>query len=617
MLVALLFVMAVSISFAVSFKVSLQNSITPNAPSSAPKACDEQCPGSDGVLRNCTGEMAQSLCNRSGRVEMCGGATFCCPSVGGAWTTNMAACPVCNAVAPTNLNVQKISPTSVKLKWTAGSGGIIRLWVSKNADPTSNCGTGTTCIKNDEKLNSTTTEYLLENLTPETRYYWRIMTWKESGCDAGPAPVNFTTDPATVCTPTTWTPLANTVCTGTNLTQTSNCGTTQIVAGTKTDGNCTVCVPNATSWTPAANLTCVGTNVTQTNNCGTTQIVAGTKTSTTWTPNANTVCTGTNLTQTGDCGDTKTVAGTKFCCTDATWSPSPENTCSESKLVQKSNCGNEREVDGTKTCYPNLSVETNVFADDTKNTAGTYFINKKISKVSRDQTFVYTMEVKNSGQGSAKNLTISDTLSGQNQNLISFVDSESKCNYDSVTKKITCEVYKIPANGEENIKFRVKLSSTANNGKIIRNTIKVSHNGNTKSNSVDTLVSSPVSCNESCNNDSECKAGLACDVFSDKCRKPSCLKSSSCDCTIPTASITAIATTTNTKITISATKSPVDFPDSSTISTSPSEITKKVELIDSEANIEELPSTGIFDIPETTIFGGGILLAILGLFFAL
>ncbi|MCC6711218.1 MAG: hypothetical protein IT416_02585, partial [Candidatus Pacebacteria bacterium] len=59
--------------------------------------CQEQCPGNDGVLRNCTppesdGSSQDSTCNVKGRVESCGGREYCCPSPGGVWTTNMTAC---------------------------------------------------------------------------------------------------------------------------------------------------------------------------------------------------------------------------------------------------------------------------------------------------------------------------------------------------------------------------------------------------------------------------------------------------------------------------------------------------------------------------------------------
>jgi hypothetical protein len=60
----------------------------------------------------------------------------------------------------------------------------------------------------------------------------------------------------------------------------------------------------------------------------------------------------------------------------------------------------------------------------------------------------------------------------------------------------------------------------------------------------------------------------------------------------------------------------VDFPDSSS-QVSPSIKTTIAEFADEQDTLENLPSTGIFDLPETTIFGGGIILVILGIFFAL
>lgn len=60
-------------------------------------SCTEQCPGNDGVLRNChppesDGSSADSTCSWAGRIEPCGGRNYCCPSAGGTWTTTMTAC---------------------------------------------------------------------------------------------------------------------------------------------------------------------------------------------------------------------------------------------------------------------------------------------------------------------------------------------------------------------------------------------------------------------------------------------------------------------------------------------------------------------------------------------
>lgn len=594
-IVTLLVFLGVLTTAAVSLQVSRKLSVTPNAPQSQPLACDEECPGEDGVLRSCTppepgGGSVDSRCLWAGRLEKCGGVDYCCPEANGEWTTDTTYCAACEITPPSSPSVQKLSSTSVKLKWTPGEGGVTRLWVSKNSNPTGNCGTKTggdpTCIVDDKRFEPDIEEYLLDTLKPNTKYYWRIMTWKVAGCDSGLDVKNFTTDPATTCTDTSWTPNVNTVCSGTSLIQTSNCDATRSATGTKTDGACTACVDG------------------------------------TWTPNVNTVCSGSSLTQTSNCGTTRTAAGTKtdgvcVVCTDTTWTPSTANTCSDRKMNQTSNCGNTREVSGTKTCYPNLSISTNTYQDDPRNKPGVYFTDKKISKVSRDQFMVYTMEVKNTGEGGAANFEITDTLTGQNQTLISFVDNEERCTFDNPTKRLTCKISNLVSNGAEKIKFRVKVAQTALNGKVIRNTAKVTYGNNTKSGSIDTLVSSIVNCNEFCNSDSECIAGLACDVFSNKCRKPTCSKETSCTCAVATATPTKTPTITKAA---TPTDSSVDFPDSSTTTltptfqTTPPDSDSEIIAID---EVEELPETGIFDLPQTAVFGGGILLAVLGLFLAL
>lgn len=66
-------------------------------------ACLEQCPGNDGVLRNCTppesdGSSADSACSFM-RIESCGGAQYCCPGAGSQWTTSLAGCAALSATA--------------------------------------------------------------------------------------------------------------------------------------------------------------------------------------------------------------------------------------------------------------------------------------------------------------------------------------------------------------------------------------------------------------------------------------------------------------------------------------------------------------------------------------
>lgn len=111
-----------------------------------------------------------------------------------------------------------------------------------------------------------------------------------------------------VCNDIVWTPNSATTCSDKKINQTSNCGNTREVNGTK-------CCDKV--WTPntALNLVCSNQTVTETSDCGRTRnITHGTKTDTVWTPAAPpaTVCANQTITETGDCGATRnTLHGTK------------------------------------------------------------------------------------------------------------------------------------------------------------------------------------------------------------------------------------------------------------------------------------------------------------------
>lgn len=77
----------------------------------------EQCPGTDGVLRNCHppeagGGPTESVCNLAGRAEFCGTRCFVCPSAGGIWTpTDMSKCqtaPTATATATASTQCSKM-----------------------------------------------------------------------------------------------------------------------------------------------------------------------------------------------------------------------------------------------------------------------------------------------------------------------------------------------------------------------------------------------------------------------------------------------------------------------------------------------------------------------------
>jgi len=91
------------------------------------------------------------------------------------------------------------------------------------------------------------------------------------------------------------------------------------------DNACRVsCAVNCTdsSWSGDTTSTCKTNNVTQTSNCGKTRMVAGTKdcscTDSTWTPDLSLTCSDKNVTQTSNCNATRSIEGTKECKQDNT-----------------------------------------------------------------------------------------------------------------------------------------------------------------------------------------------------------------------------------------------------------------------------------------------------------
>ncbi len=101
----------------------------------AATTCTEQCPGNDGVLRNChppesDGSSADSTCAWAGRIEPCGGRNYCCPSAGGAWTTTMTACAVATPTATPSATLTATPSATITLSPTA------TLTATKSPSPT-------------------------------------------------------------------------------------------------------------------------------------------------------------------------------------------------------------------------------------------------------------------------------------------------------------------------------------------------------------------------------------------------------------------------------------------------------------------------------------------------
>lgn len=251
-------------------------------------------------------------------------------------------------------------------------------------------------------------------------------------------------------------------------------------------------------------------------------------------------------------------------------------TCGGAATCDAIDGGNSTRACNTQACEASLSIEKKAYQDESTNTAGSYTLDEEISTVSKNQVFVYTITVTNSATVSAEGVVIKDPLTGLNQDKITFKDSEGTCTYTASNKTLTCNTSFNPGQ-TKTFSFRATVLDTAVNGDVIENEACLTYLGKELCAQKDLNVSTVVSCNHTCTTQSECGNGLTCD--SGRCRNSECLSSASCVCPTPTV----VTTTTST---------PTPQP---TI----------------------LPESGIMDFAGVAAFGGGLLLAVIGILLAL
>lgn len=512
-----------------------------------------------------------------------------------------------------------------------------------------------------------------------------------------------TTEVITTCTDSSWTPDPALSCVGTNVTQTSNCGTTKVVPGTK---NCQVaCTDLATQTVAKTSLTpgektnvvcdfgkvadcihpvqgttwssCVyksvsGTAYTfectassnvgsYTSNCGlfksttctadgvscagspvniTVATAACTATAPTapsvvkisptsvklkWTPGAN----GTHIrlfvskssTPVPNCNGVAGYGTATDCflrkidipasATEYTLTGLAEgtkyywkihNNVSDTCNVSLATVENFTTDTTQATGEPDVTMSKTVYKDATGNKAGEYTLTSEIDTVSKDQVIVFALKVANEGTAKAENITVTDILKTNNLELLTLVDAETRCTYATSTRKVTCSGMNLDPDKSGTYTFRVKVSSGAVNGDTITNsataTYKDMPTGGEVESSTELLISTVVGCNHVCTTDTECSTGLSCDTDTGKCRKPACTDESDCNC--PVVDDSTDDTTDDT-----ADADVTDTP------------TKKITKTAKKTQPTVLPETGILDFPGVAAFGGGLLLAIVGILLAL
>lgn len=154
----------------------------------------------------------------------------------------------------------------------------------------------------------------------------------------------------------------------------------------------------------------------------------------------------------------------------------PVDACSTSFVVA---CGStppsstpSASPSGTPPVYPSPSpskppeasldcVVKEVYADDSRNRSGFYYLETKIADASTLQsgtTVTYNIIAKNNGGVSTPDTKITDVLSTN----LTFVDADSDCTYDSPTRTLTCTIGTLAAGAQAQRSFRATIVATSN-----------------------------------------------------------------------------------------------------------------------------------------------------------
>lgn len=170
-----------------------------------------------------------------------------------------------------------------------------------------------------------------------------------------------------------------------------------------------------------------------------------------------------------------------------------EAKCELSFVVACSSSSPSPSPSGTPVTYPSPSPSTppvadldcvskEVYADDSRNRAGFYYLETRVAEASSlasGTTIVYSIIAKNHGGSTVPDTKITDTLSSN----LTFVDADSDCIYDSGTRTVTCTIGTLAAGAQAQRSIRARINVSSNTS--IANTAEVfSSNGQRNSCSV-------------------------------------------------------------------------------------------------------------------------------------
>lgn len=292
-----------------------------------------------------------------------------------------------------------------------------------------------------------------------------------------------------------------------------------------------------------------------------------------------------------------TVSATSLCVASDTITCTPDcPTACGTAASTISTCTNSCGVAATKACAATsvcadkIIVTKKAYKNESSDTPASY---TEINSVAKDQTFIYAILMENKGTISATGVNVTDTLNGEHQDQLTFVSAQTGCTYAASDKKITCTNVTIPAGQTKQFNIRVKVSSGAANGDVIKNTVVAAVSGTDITATNEVTVSTIVACNHTCTTDAECGTGLTCDTTTSKCRNATCASEDTCSCPV-------------TRVIVTATPAPTRV-----VTAAPG-----VDIVE-VAQPTVLPETGILDFPGVAAFGGGLLLAVVGILLAL
>jgi len=226
-----------------------------------------------------------------------------------------------------------------------------------------------------------------------------------------------------------------------------------------------------------------------------------------------------------------------------------------------------------------------------------------VSTVGKNQTVLYSLELVNKGDAVAPEVLITDVLPSK----LVFVESASGCTFGESTRAVSCKI-SLAANETKKVTFKAKTTYDVIDGEKIVNkaVVKLSPTissaasseatGSECQNELSVSIATVAGCDNVCTSDAVCSSGYVCDATVGKCRNAACTTEASCVC----------PTVTPTPVVVTAT--PVTAEES---------IVAETSVVTVPTTDQSLPEAGIFDLTGASVFGGGLLLAVLGILLAL